>query len=159
MEKLESLIGKYPFFRGMRARHLKEITRHAARVTFRAGEAIFEDGERADRFYLLMDGRIVVELYSPGYQDLLIQTLSAGDVLGWSWLVPPYQWRFNARAIAQTHAVGFDARRLRALCDRDQELGYEIQKRFLIVITARVESASLQLLDLYGLPGKSKKTR
>lgn len=156
MEKIETIINKFPFFRGMDKAHLEKIAQVAAPVTLAPGKIICEDGQKADKFYLLMNGRVVVELYSPERGDLLIQTLNTGDILGWSWLVPPYQWRFNARVLAKTHAIVFNGERLRTLFGKNRELGYELQKRFLMIIAARLESASIQLMDLYGIPAGDK---
>jgi len=105
MEKIENIIGNYPFFCGMDKKHLKILADCAKFVTFKPGTLICEDNEDAGHFYLLMDGRVAVELYEPPRGGLLIQTLETGDVLGWSWLVPPYKWRFNARTTATTRVI------------------------------------------------------
>ena len=81
---------------------------------------------------------------------MTIDTIQEGEVLGWSWLFPPYRWHFDARALQLTRAVAFDGKCLRDKCDRDHDLGYEMVRRFAEVITQRLQSARLQLLDLYG---------
>ncbi len=156
MENLEKAVADHRFLKGLDKRFLKKIIPHAAFVTFNAGKLIFRQGEKAAFFYLLTQGRVAVELYSPERGSLLIETLDAGDVLGWSWLVAPYKWRFNAQAIAETRAIAIDGERLRKLCEEDYELGYLVFKRFLDVITARLEAANIQILDLYGLPKGAK---
>lgn len=157
MEKLENLIAIYPFFCGMNKSHLKKLADCAKLVNFEQGRLVCEDNENAHYSYLIMDGRVAVELESPEHGELLIQTLWTGDILGWSWLVPPYKWRFNARAVVATSAVAFNTKRLRALCEKDRHLSNEILKRFLIVITARLEATRIQLLDLYGFQKRRKK--
>jgi CRP/FNR family transcriptional regulator, cyclic AMP receptor protein len=82
---------------------------------------------------------------------LTIQTLGVGEVLGWSWLFPPYRWLFDARTIELTRAIALDGKCLRAKCDEDHHLGYEMVKRFAQVIIERLQASRLQLLDVYGV--------
>ena len=93
-----------------------------------------------------------MDLLIPHMGITTLQTVGEGDALGWSWLVPPYQWRFGARTLQPTRALAFDGKCLRAKCEEDHDLGYELLKRFLHVVTERLESTRLQLLDLYGTP-------
>ncbi len=151
MENLEIIVAAHKFMEGLDTNFLKRIVRCATAVEFGAGKHIFQQGEKAENFYLLTKGRIAVGLDSPEKGTLLVETLNAGDVLGWSWLVPPHKWRFNAMATAATYAIVINGESLRVLCEEDHELGFEIMKRFLGVIAARLEMANLQLLDLYTL--------
>jgi CRP-like cAMP-binding protein len=77
--------------------------------------------------------------------------LAAGEVLGWSWLIPPYHWKFDARAIEQTRALALDGKCLRTKCEEDHDLGYELLKRFAQIMEERLQATRLQLLDVYGL--------
>lgn len=147
---LEPIIRQHPFFQGLDERYLKLIVGCARNVRFDVDEAIFREGEPADQFYLIREGRVAVQVNVPGRGAITLQTVDAGDVLGWSWLFPPYRWRFSARALQPTRALAFDAQCLRAKCERDHDLGYELVKRFARVVTERLEAARLQLLDLYG---------
>jgi hypothetical protein len=79
-----------------------------------------------------------------------IHTRHEGEVLGWSWMVPPYRWHFDARASETTRAIAMDGKCLRTKCDEDHDLGYEIMKRFSLVIAERLEATRLQLMDIYG---------
>ncbi|OIO38199.1 MAG: hypothetical protein AUJ72_02875 [Candidatus Omnitrophica bacterium CG1_02_46_14] len=151
MENFENIIAGHKFLEGLDKNFLKKIVRCATAVEFGAGKHIFRQGDTAENFYLLIKGRVAVGLDSPEKGTLLVETLSAGEVLGWSWLVPPHKWRFNATATSATYAIVINGEKLRLLCEDDHELGFEITKRFLNVIATRLEMANLQLLDLYTL--------
>jgi len=107
-------------------------------------------GEEANQFFVLRQGKVTVELSAAGRKPIVIQILEGGEILGWSWLVPPYQWRFDARAIEPTRAIAFYGKCLRTQCEEDHDLGYELLKHFTTIIGERLDAASLQLLDTYG---------
>jgi CRP-like cAMP-binding protein len=92
-----------------------------------------------------------VELFAPQRGAVAIDTYGEGDVLGWSWLIPPYHWRFDARAIEPTRAISLDARCMRTKCENDHDLGYELMKRFARIIEQRLDATRWQLLDVYGV--------
>jgi CRP/FNR family cyclic AMP-dependent transcriptional regulator len=149
-QTLEPLLAEHPFLRGLEPRYLALLVGCAANVRFEAGDYIFREGEEADRFYIIRHGKVALELFTPERGALTIQTLGAGDVLGWSWLFPPYRWRFEARALELTRAIALDGACLRRKCDEDHSLGYELVKRFAHVIVERLQATRLQLLDVYG---------
>ncbi|MCX8011107.1 MAG: cyclic nucleotide-binding domain-containing protein, partial [Ignavibacteria bacterium] len=103
-------------------------------------------------FYLIRAGRIALEIYVPEKGHVKIQTLEEDDILGWSWLIPPYRWHFDAKAIETVRAIAIDGKCLRRKCDDDVNLGYELFKRFSHIMESRVQALSLQVLDLYGTP-------
>jgi len=150
MENLERLLMEHPFLAGMEERHIKVIAGCASNVVFKAGQFVFHEGEEADKFYFIRLGKVVVETFIPQKGALSIRTRSAGEVFGWSWMVPPYKWHFDARAVELTRAVALDGKCLRQKCDDDHDLGYEIMKRFALVIAERLEATRLQLMDVYG---------
>jgi CRP/FNR family transcriptional regulator, cyclic AMP receptor protein len=117
---------------------------------FEAGQFLFREGESADTFYVIRNGRVQVETFSPEHGPIIIQTEAEGEVLGWSWLVPPYHWRFDARATEQVRVIAIDGKCLREKCEEDHNLGYELMKRFALIIAERLEATRLQLLDVYG---------
>ena len=133
----------------MDPRYLRLAVGCAANVRFNAGELIFREGRPADHFYLVRAGRIALETYALGRGSLTVQTLGDGDILGWSWLVPPYNSRFDARAAEVTRAIGFDGKCLREKCEEDHELGYELQKRVIAVLGEYLDATRFRLLDLY----------
>jgi CRP-like cAMP-binding protein len=149
METLEPLLAEHPFFRDLPPDDLRFITGCAKNVRFDAGQMIFREGEDADQFYLIRQGKVSLEVSTPS-GAATIQTISAGDVLGWSWLVPPYKWRFDARAVEPVLAFALDGKCLRGKCDDDPRLGYELLKRIAAVIAERLHATRLQMLDVYG---------
>ena len=150
MHTLEPIIQATPFFQGMEQRHIELITGCASNVRWADGETVFHQGDPADHFYLVRSGAIAVQLTVPHRGLTTILTVGEGEILGWSWLFPPYRWHFEARTQQPTYALAFDGKCLRGKCDEDHDLGYEIFKRFMQVLNDRLESTRLQLLDIYG---------
>lgn len=95
-------------------------------------------------------GKVALEIVAPGQAPIVVATLGAGEIVGASWLVPPYRWNFDARAVELTRAIGMDARCLRDKCEADHDLGYALMKRFLPIFVKRLDATRLQLLDVYG---------
>jgi len=129
---------------------LKFIAGCATNVRFKAEEFLYREGDEANNFFVLREGKVAIEAFSPKRGAITIQTLTAGDVLGWSWLFPPYHTHFGARAIEPTRAICLDGKCLRNKCEQDHDLGYELMKRFSEVIIQRLQATRLQLLDIYG---------
>ncbi|HEX9780518.1 MAG TPA: cyclic nucleotide-binding domain-containing protein [bacterium] len=150
MRDLASLLADHPFFHDVPAPYVTVLAGCARNVAVQPAAYIFRTGEPANAFYVLREGRVGIELPPVGGSPRTIQTVSAGDVLGWSWLIPPHQWRFDARALTPVRAVVLDGECLRKKCEQDHDLGYELLRRFSQVIADRLESARLQLQDLYG---------
>lgn len=152
IQTLESIVSEHPFFKGLDDQHIKLVAGCAKNVRFSEGEIVFREGDPADQFYFIREGLVAVELLIPQRGYTTLQTVGEGDVLGWSWLMPPYRWRFGARTLQPTRALAFDGKCLRNKCEEDHDLGYELLKRFTFVVTERLEATRLQLLDLYGAP-------
>jgi CRP-like cAMP-binding protein len=150
MHTLEPIIAEVGIFRGMKPAHLGLITGCAANVRYEAGTFVGRAGDQADRFWIIRQGRVALELFSPGRPPMTISTMSQGDVVGFSWLLPPYQLHFDIHALTLTQALLFDGRCLRGKCDSDPELGYELVSRFSRIIVDRIQAMSLQLMDIYG---------
>jgi len=151
MEKsIQDLLAEHAFFRDMQPQALELVAGCAKNVHFEAGSYIAHEGDDAATFYAVRRGRVAVEIYSPERGPLTVQTLGAGDILGWSWLFAPHNWRFDAVAVESTSAVEFDGSCLRGKVENDPALGYEFVRRFAQVIVKRLEAASLQLADVYG---------
>jgi CRP-like cAMP-binding protein len=149
---LERLLARHPFFADMSETARGLIAGCAGNRVFHDGERIFREGEPADTFYLVRHGAVALEVNEPGREPLVIETLGDGEVLGWSWLVPPYRVRFDARAVGLVRAIGIDGKCLRGKCDEDCALGYEFYKHFLPVVANRLTAARLQMMDIYGHP-------
>ncbi|HEY7484907.1 MAG TPA: cyclic nucleotide-binding domain-containing protein [Streptosporangiaceae bacterium] len=129
--------------------HAADLTGRARKAEFASGSRLFDEGGDADRFWLLQGGRVALDLHVPGRGAAVIETIASGEVLGWSWLFPPYTWHFGATALVDTCAIEFDARAVRAVCDADPALGYALTQRFLGVMADRLQAARIRLLDLY----------
>ncbi len=149
METLDRVVSEHPFFHGMNDDQLHLVAGCATNVRFEPGQFILREGQEANQFYLIRHGKVSLEIYVPERGPITIETLSEGEVLGWSWLVPPYRWRFDARAMHLTRAIALDGKCLREKSESDTALGYELLKRFSLVVTERLQSARLQLLNVY----------
>ncbi len=147
---LEPTLASHPFLKGLDPALLALLVGCASNVRFDTNGVVFRDGEPANQFFLIREGKIAIEIPVPGRGETMIQTLGAGEVLGWSWLIAPYRWRFSARAVEPTRAIALDGKCLREKFDSNHHLGYELLKRFAPIIAQRVEATRMQLLDVYG---------
>lgn len=150
METLEPILSRHPFLQGLDKKYLDIIVGCASNVRIEAEKKLFNEGDEAEKFYIIRTGKIAVEMFVPGKGPMVIQTLGTGDVLGWSWLFPPYKWHFDACALELTRAIALDGKCLRNKCEKDVNLGYELLKRFSQVMESRLSAMRLQLLDMYG---------
>lgn len=146
------LLTAHPFLSGLADDRLDRLSRWGARSLFHPGARIFSEGGRAERFWLVREGRVALDIEVPGRGKVLIETLGAGTVLGWSWLFPPYRWHLGATAVSQTLTVAFDAAGVRRLCEEDAELGAELYRRFMAVVADRLQATRRRLVDLSGIP-------
>ncbi len=150
MKSLDEIVAESPVFAGLDRDHLELIAGCARNTGFEAGQYLFHENDPADSFYLVRRGRVLLETFVPGRGALTVETVDEGDVVGWSWLFPPYRWHFDARALDLVRAVVFDGACLRGKCDDDHTLGYELLGRFSPVMLERLQATRLQLLDVYG---------
>jgi CRP/FNR family cyclic AMP-dependent transcriptional regulator len=143
-----TLLAAQPFLKGFTRQQLELMSNNAMAVEFPAGKTIFDEGLTANRFYVILKGEVALESRSrkKGSRPKLIQTIKAGDVLGWSWLFPPYEWNFAARAVKPTTAIIFFATTIRKQCESDPRYGYELMKRVSKVVIKRLQSTRYQLL-------------
>lgn len=146
---LEPTLVNHPFLTGLDPALLALLVGCAANVRFNTNGVVFRDGEPANQFFLIREGKIAIEIPVPGRGEMMIQTLGAGEVLGWSWIIAPYRWRFSARAVEPTRAIALDGACLRGKFESNHHLGYELLKRFAPIIAQRVEATRVQLLDVY----------
>jgi len=150
MKHLENLIAEHPLFAGFAAEHLALIAGCGQNARLASGEFLCRAGRPAEHFFLIRRGKVALELEVPGRGPFRFSTVSAGDVVGWSWLIPPYQWQFDARVVEDVSAVQFDGACLRGKCDADPVLGYALMKAFAGVLVTRFMETRLQLIDVYG---------
>ncbi|WP_404378807.1 cyclic nucleotide-binding domain-containing protein [Caenispirillum salinarum] len=154
-EPIKRLLHNHPFFAGMEEPMLEKLAACATTRTYKAGHRVLKEGACADHFTVLLSGCVAVEVATPEHGMKPLQTLHVGDILGWSWLVAPYRWTFSATAREDTDALVFDAPCLRRALEADHELAYHLMPRFVAVMSERLHSARLQMLDLYGPPAGS----
>ena len=150
METIDTLLSAVPVFAGLGEEALTLIAGCGSNTGFAAGEVIFREGDQADTFYVIRHGTIALETFVPARGSAIIETLEAGEVVGWSWLFTPYRWHFDARALTDVRATGFDGACLRGKCESDPQLGYELMSRFAQVLIERLQWTRLRLLDIYG---------
>ena len=149
---MQALLGETPFFRDFPAAMLGRIAQYARSESFKPGQYLIHDGEAANNFFLIRYGTVAIELAAPPTGRITLQTVGEGELLGWSWLNPPYRWSFDGVAVTLVRTVCIDAQKLRADFEKDHELGYHLFQRMISVMAGRLTAARLQMLDLYGLP-------
>lgn len=149
MSTLEPILARHPFFKELEPQYLQLLVGCAGNVVFKPGQSIAAENAAADRFYLIRQGKVAVGFHAPERGAVTIQTLTDGDILGWDWLVPPYRWHVDARAVEMTRAIGLDGRCLRQKCSDDHRLGYEFLMRFTPVVVRQLEATRFQLLDVF----------
>jgi CRP-like cAMP-binding protein len=150
MRALDTVLADVPLLSGMSADELALLAGCAANVRFEAGDMLFREGDQADTFYVVRHGSVALETFVPARGGMTIETIEAGEVIGWSWLFPPYRWHFDARALSQVRATAIDGACLRGKCEDDPALGYDLMKRFAQVLIERLQWTRLRLLDVYG---------
>jgi CRP-like cAMP-binding protein len=150
MRTIEAMLQDVPLFEGIGDEALELLAGCASNVRFADGEVLFRDGDQADTFYVVRHGSVALETFVPPRGSVTIETIEAGEVVGWSWLFPPYRWHFDARALGVVRATAFDGACLRGKCDEDPALGYDLMRRFAQVMIERLQWTRLRLLDVYG---------
>lgn len=149
IEPLSTRVALHPFLAGMNHTQLTLLTDCAVVRHFDASQKILSEHEFANGFYLIETGKVALESEVSFGKSMAIQVLGAGDLLGWSWMFPPYVWQFTARAIEPCTALFFYAAILREYCEKDHSLGYELLKRISAVMVARLHAAHARMLSLY----------
>jgi CRP/FNR family cyclic AMP-dependent transcriptional regulator len=142
-------LAQHPAFQGLTAEQVAQVASYARLAQFAPGERVFQHDTRADEFYIVRQGKVTVEIPALSGEPLVIQTLGDGSLLGWSWMIPPYQWSFDARAAAPTSVVAVDGTKLQAACEADPRLGYELMKRFAALMAERLNAARAAAIRHY----------
>jgi CRP/FNR family cyclic AMP-dependent transcriptional regulator len=147
--RLEANVAAHPFLLGISPHHIRLLADCAMSTNFEPDQVIFREGETANRFYLIEAGKVVLESSAGTGKPVIIDRIGDGELLGWSWLFPPYVWHFTARAAEPTTAIFFYGTVLREYCEKDPALGYELFKRMSEVMTRRLQFARTRLLKAY----------
>ncbi len=132
--------------------HRDLVDAAAVLVRFGARERLFHEDTHAEGCWLIHSGCIALDLAIPGRGEVVVQTLGPGDVLGWSWLIPPYEWHFGAVATRETTATKLDTGQLRRLATEDPRFGYALALTLFQACAQRLQATRARLLDLYGSP-------
>ncbi|HTO93705.1 MAG TPA: Crp/Fnr family transcriptional regulator [Bacteroidota bacterium] len=148
-ENLTVILRKHPFLADVSDRHMEVLLGCASNVHFPEGSTVVQEGQVANKFYLVREGRVALETDVVGRGRIRIQTVGPGDVLGWSWLIAPFRLHFTGTAVSDVRALVLDGECLRKKCESDHDLGYELLSRLSQVIERRLEGTRMQLLDLY----------
>ena len=147
---MPDIVAEHPLFVGTSPDAQALIAGCTQNVRFRPDQMLLREGDPADVFYLIKEGRVAIEVDTPRRGPMTVETLGPGDVVGVWWLLPPYRSTFVARAVTPTGAIAVDAACLRGKCDDDPVFGFDMFKRFAGVVRDRLQAARLQLLDVDG---------
>jgi CRP/FNR family cyclic AMP-dependent transcriptional regulator len=142
---ITEMFRNHAFLKGLSERHLMILASGARPFSGTTGAHLFHEGAPAQAFYLIQSGRVALETRSPKGGETLLQTLGPGEVVGWSWLVPPHRWQFDCRVLDNVQGIVFDGAWLRELCESDHELGYQLLKHLLAVIASRLAATRHRL--------------
>lgn len=159
METLVTFLEEHPLLQGISPEDLRIVVGCATTVRFNPGEMIFHEGDEANQFYIIRQGLVEISVGTAECGAVVIQTLGERDILGWSWLVPPYRWHFDARCVEITRAVALDGKALRVLCEEDYRLGYELSRRCVGTMEERLHGMRLRLGDVQGIQGVAEPNR
>ncbi len=149
MEDLSRILRSHPFLQDLDEDYLNQIVGCASNVVFHEDQSIFKEGDEAEKFYLIRNGKVALEFNGRDKGRIRILTIGPGQILGWSWIVSPYRWHFDAHAIEEVRAIALDGECLRNKCEQDPNLGYEMLKRFAHILEMRLNATRMQLLDVY----------
>ncbi|MEV8314734.1 cyclic nucleotide-binding domain-containing protein [Streptomyces sp. NPDC059900] len=141
------------------AEHRNRLMRIARQAFFPAGTRMFEEGGHAGRFWIIRTGSVVLDMHVPGRRAADIETLGHGELVGWSWMFPPYVWQLGAVAQSPVRADEFDALAVRLMCEDDPVLGAVVGQWVGRVLAHRLQSARTRLLDLYAPYGSGSGVR
>jgi CRP/FNR family cyclic AMP-dependent transcriptional regulator len=150
---IADLLSKNAFFAGLAPEFIDFLASHAHSRRLKDGEVLFRHGQRASHFYLVLSGTISVEVAAIEGPALELQNLGSGAILGWSWLIPPYEWSFQARATAPAEILEFDGAAVLSRCESDSKFGYEFLKRFSSLMSERLHFARRKMIEEWNPPG------
>jgi CRP-like cAMP-binding protein len=153
VQTIEQLLDEAPALQTLAPEHRDTLAGCAKTCVFQPGEWIMREGDPADSFYVIREGAVAIETEVPGRGAVVMQTLHDGELLGWSWLVPPYRTAFDARSLSTTHTIALDGACLRGKCEAAPALGYDLMKLVSTVFVERLKDTRLRLLDIYGKAG------
>lgn len=152
-KSIEQSIAEHPFFAGLPKKSVSFLASCAKKRRLVEDDVLFSHGGKADRFFLVLDGRVTVEVAAIQGPSLDLRELGPGDLLGWSWLIPPYQWHFQARAEEPSEVLEFDGAAVLRRCEEDPAFGYDLFKRFSGLMSERLAAAREKMMSEWSPPG------
>lgn len=152
-DELVNYLRSHTIFSDLEPAHIEILANHAEEKVFAADDLLFRQGDAAENFYILVDGSIRIYVPSISGPALVVQVLGKDEVLGWSWLIPPYKWTFEARADRDSKVIAFDGKTLMQLCDKDTGFGYALMKRFTGLMSQRLHAARRKMMDSWAPAG------
>lgn len=143
------VFASHAFLQKLSEQHRLRLAAGVKPFTVAPGQFLAREGEPAHAFYLIQSGHVAIGTHLAERGMVAVQTIGPGEVVGWSWLLPPFRWHFDARAVDAVQGLAFDAAWLREQCEQDHELGYHILKQLLTVVSSRLTASRVQRLDIY----------
>jgi CRP/FNR family cyclic AMP-dependent transcriptional regulator len=153
MPLTDDYLSTHAFFSGLSEDYIELLSEFATQKHVAKGNVLFQQGTPADKFYLVREGKVSVQVPALVGPVLELQILGENQMLGWSWLIPPYRWNFLARAVEDTEVIEFDGVAILAKCERDPQFGYELFKRFTALMSDRLNAARQTMMDQWNPPG------
>lgn len=148
-KNLVEVLGIHPFFEGFSPEQIEFIAECASDREYAEGEFLFREGVQANEFYLVTEGQIAIEVFHTRGEAKILQTVRRGEIIGWSWIVEPRRYAFDALATRPVRTIAFDAKRMLDRFEQDSTLGYLVLQKFAKVISERLGHTWLQLMDVY----------
>ncbi len=152
-DEIANYLRLHTTFSNLDPAHIEVLVQHAQERSFVVGDMLFRQMDLAERFYILLDGSIKVQVPAIMGPALVVQTLEANDILGWSWLIPPYKWTFEAMAELDSRVLVFDGKALLQHCETDNNFGYTLMKMFAGLMSERLHAARIKMMDSWSPPG------
>jgi CRP/FNR family transcriptional regulator, cyclic AMP receptor protein len=149
---IAAVLADHPFLSTIPVTSLRRLATHVQPHPYPAGQQILREGELANRFFLIRQGLVRLDIEVPGRGPVEVETLGADAALGWSWLFAPYRWQLTATAVVRTSTLVFDGDALQAVMASDPPLGYELMRRFTGVMFDRLKATRLRLTDEAEIP-------
>ena len=146
-------LAEQTLFAGLSEGDLDILANNACQREFEADEVVASQGATAESFFLIIKGSLLIEVPAISGPRLEITRLGDGEIFGWSWLIPPYEWHFHARAAVPTTALEFDGKALLKACEANPAFGYPVLKRFSELMARRLDAAQRKMMDQWSPPG------
>lgn len=149
-EEIKQIISGNTYFKALDEKHLDFLVKNSNLIEYKAEDFIFSFRDEAKYFYLISKGLVTLQMFSHEKGSIALEEIKAGEILGWSWLNPPFTWRFDAYSNIDTELIVFDGEAIRTKMEKDTKFGYFIQKIFIHIIAERLQSTRLRLLEELG---------